>query len=538
MRYAGGMADAVYYNARVLTLDARRPAAEALAVRGERLLGVGTNAAMAGLAGPQTRRIDLRGHGVLPGFHDAHLHLLALGRSRFTLDLRTVASPAELQARLADAAHRLPPHAWIIGSGWDQTTWPGRRLPERADLDRCCAGHPAYLERVDLHAALVNSAALRAAGLDRESRPPAGGELVRDAAGELTGLLLEDARALVRSRIPPPAPGDLRAALSLALREAAAHGITSVQDYSGWEAFLELERLQADGQLPVRVCEWLDFRQPLDVLREQRAHAAGGGPSLRTGMLKAFLDGSLGSRTAALLAPYHDAPQTAGALQYDQEELARLAIARAQAGFQLGFHAIGDRAASQALAVFAAAAAAVPPMPPPRLEHLQLVAPHDWPRLQQLRVIASVQPSHLLDDRRWAEERLGPQRLASAYLWRTWLRLGLPLAFGSDAPVAGLHPGLGMFAAVARPAANGYGQFPPPGEAVSLADALHAYTKGGARAEGTGHEKGSLAPGKLADFVVWSHDWRELPPHEFGANRALLTVMGGRAVYRSPDWDQ
>ncbi len=532
------MPDAVFLNGTLLTLDPRRPAAQALAVRGERLLAVGSNAAIAALARPHTRCVDLHGRFVLPGFHDAHLHLLALGRSRSTLDLRPAHSLEDLQARLARFAQALPPAAWIVGSGWDQSGWPQARLPERRDLDPFCGGRPAFLERIDLHAAVVNSAAVQAAGIGRETKPPPGGEIVRDAAGESTGLLLEDARTLVRRLLPPPRPDDTRRALSRALAEAAAVGITSVQDYSGWEAFLELERLRAAEELPVRVREWLDFRLPLETLRAQRAHHPAADAWLATGMLKAFLDGSLGSRTAALLTPYADAPHTSGLLQYDPGELIALAVERVRAGFQLGFHAIGDRAARLALDVFAAAAAAAPTMPPPRIEHLQVLDPADLPRLRSLGVIASIQPSHLLDDRRWAEARLGPERRASAYPWQSLLRAGLPLAFGSDAPVAGLHPGLGLFAALDRPGRNGPEGFPPAAERISLAAALRAYTSGGALAEGTERDKGSLTPGQLADFAVWSHDLRTLAPEDLPNARALLTVAGGRAVHVAPDWEQ
>jgi predicted amidohydrolase YtcJ len=532
------MPDAVYCNGTLLTLDPRQPEAQALAVRGERLLAVGSNAAIAALAQPHTRRIDLGGRFVLPGFHDAHLHLLTLGRSRFTLDLRPARSLRELQTRLGEFARALPAEAWIVGSGWDSSAWPDPRLPERGDLDPHCGGRPAFLERVDLHAAVVNSAALRAAGIGRATQPPTGGAIVRDAAGEATGVLLEDARALVRRLLPPPAAAETRRALARALAEAAAAGITSVQDYSGWEAFLQLERLRAADELPVRVCEWLDFRLPVAVLREQRAHRPPGDLWLRTGMLKGFLDGSLGSRTAALLAPYADAPDTAGLLQYDRDPLIALAVERARAGFQLGFHAIGDRASRLALDAFAAAAAAAPALPPPRLEHLQVLDPADLPRLRQLNVIASVQPSHLLDDRRWAPARLGFGRPALAYPWQSLLRAGLPLAFGSDAPVAGLHPGWGLFAAVARPGPNGPGRFPPPDEGLSLSAALEAYTRGGAMAEGTERDKGSLTAGKLADFTVWSHDLRRLPPEELPGACALLTITGGRVVHAAPAWQE
>ncbi len=536
--YAGTMPDAVYLNGKLWTMDPRQSEAEALAVRGGRLLAVGSNAAVLAAAEPGARRLDLRGHTVVPGFHDAHLHLLALGRARLTLNLRGCRSLAELCAKLRQFAATLPAGAWVEGVGWEPGGWPERRLPDRRDLDAAAGPHPVYLERADLHAAVANSAALHAAGITRETPHPPGGEIVRDGAGDASGLLLEDARARVRDQIPAPPPGERRRALALALHEAAAHGITSVQDYSGWESFLDLERLQAEGALPVRVRAWLDFRLPLSTLQAQRAHHAPGDAWLATGMLKAFLDGSLGSRTAALYAPYSDAGGTAGRLQYEPAELQAMARERAAAGFQLGFHAIGDRAAGQALDVFEAVAEALPEAPRPRLEHLQVIAAADLPRLRRLNVIASVQPSHWLDDCRWAEARLGAGRLAAAYPWATLLQMGLLVAFGSDAPVTDLQPGLGLFAAVARPGPDREAPALGPGETISLAKALYAYTMGGALAEGTGPDKGSLSAGKLADFVVLTHDPRSLAPSDLTRLRVGLTVAGGRVRHAAPEWHE
>jgi len=514
--------DAVFLHGNILTLDPACPAAQAIAVRGDRILAVGSDADIANLAGPGTPRHHLGGHFVVPGFNDAHTHLLLAGRSRLELDLSGTGSLAELQQRVAAHAASLPPGEWIVGSRWDSTRWPGRQLPTRRALDPFTQGHPALLHRLDLHAAVANSHALERAGLTTSTVAPAGGALDADA-----GLLFETAVRLVTAVIPPLSAGQCRRALQWAMNDALAHGVTSVQDNSGWDAFLAFEALQQTGELPIRVSEWLNFNDPLATLQAQRAHHDPEDPWLRTGMLKAFMDGSLGSRTAALLAPYSDDPGNRGLLRYQQAELDALAIERARAGFQLGFHAIGDAAARMALNAFEAAQAASPDADPRhRIEHLQVVADEDFARMRRLGVVASVQPSHLLDDQRWAADRLGSERLQQSYPWRSFLDRGIVLAFGTDVPVAPVDPLHTLCAALTR--GDGY---PPASERLCLEQGLHACTLGAAFAEFAEDRKGSLAPGKLADFVVLSDDLDVIPPSGIPNVQVHRCVIGGRTRF-------
>ncbi|HUX66994.1 MAG TPA: amidohydrolase [Terriglobales bacterium] len=550
---AGAQApDAVYLHGKIMTMDAEQPTAQALALRGERLVAVGTDAAISALAGPQTQRVDLKGRFVLPGFEDAHTHQLAAGTGMLDLDLSNTRSLQELQQRIAAYAKTLPPGEWIIGSRWDHTLWPGQQFPTRQDLDPYTGDHPAFLSRLDGHAAVANSLALGAAGVGRNTPTPSGGEIGKDAAGEPNGLLLEGAQELVRRQIPPMTMAQRRRALTLSMQDALAHGVTSVQDYSDWNTFLTYEQMEKEGALRFRVVEWLTFLEPLATLQAQRAHHDLKDPWLHTGMLKAFMDGSLGSRTAAMLEPYSDDPHNRGIPQYQQAVLNRMAIERARAGFQLGFHAIGDRAVEMALNAFQAVASAVPDPhnpqaalvrhpavsgPRPRIEHLQVIAPRDIARVKQLGVIGSVQPSHLLDDDRWAEARLGRERARDSYLWQTFLQEGVVLAFGTDDPVEPVNPMLGIYSAVTRTSADGTIHYPPEKEAVTMEQALYAYTMGAAISEFAEDNKGSLTPGKLADFVVLSQDLRAIPAAELLGTRVEMTVVGGKTMYTAPGWE-
>lgn len=544
--------DAVYLHGNLMTMDAAQPTAQALAVRGERLVAVGTDAEISALAGPHTKRVDLKGQFVLPGFEDAHTHQLAAGTGMLDLDLSNTRSLQEMQQRIAAYAQRLPPGEWIIAARWDHTLWPGQTFPTRQDLDPYTGDHPAFLHRLDGHAAVANTLALRAARVTRSTPTPSGGEIGKDARGEPNGMFFEGAQELVESHIPAMTPAQRRRALTLSMQDALAHGVTSVQDYSDWDTFLTYEQMEKEGALRFRVVEWLAFLQPLATLIAQRAHHDLKDPWLHTGMLKAFMDGSLGSRTAAMLAPYSDDPHNSGIPQYQQDELNQMAMERVRAGFQLGFHAIGDRAVDMALNAFQAAESAVPDPGNPqaalvrhpamsgprnRIEHLQIIAPADIARVKQLGVIASVQPSHLLDDDRWAEARVGPQRAQNSYLWNTFLQEGVVLAFGTDDPVEPINPMLGIYSAVTRASANGKIHYPPAGETVTVAQALYAYTMGGAISEFAEASKGSLRPGKLADFVVLSKDLRAIPPAEILNAKAELTVVGGKTMYAAPGWE-
>ncbi|HEX4387631.1 MAG TPA: amidohydrolase [Steroidobacteraceae bacterium] len=539
-------ADAIYLNGDILTgeaLTAAQPTrVAALAVRAGRVEAAGSVAQMAALRGPHTQVTDLHGAFAMPGFNDAHLHLGDAGITALETDLRGVRSLAELKARVADSARRASPGAWLRGGGWDHTLWPSPQLPSRADLDAVTAGHPAVFDRTDGHIAVANSAALKAQGITRATRDPGGGQIDRDPQGEPTGILRETAWVQFAARIPPPAPQQRRRGLEIALADAARNGLTSVQDYSRWDDFLVFEQLEREGKLPVRVSEWLTFNEPLEVLERERAAHSADDPLLHTGMLKGFMDGSLGSRTAALEAPYSDDPKNRGIPRYEQGPLNELTVARARAGFQIGFHAIGDRGVAMALGAFAAAEAALPPGQGAaarfRIEHDQVIAPADLRRQASLQVIASMQPSHLLNDMRWALQRLGPERARYSYAWQSMLANGIPLAFGTDYPVETVPPVRGLYAAITRlPEPDPVMPTTPayfPEERLSIAQALYAYTQGSAFAEKMEKDKGTLENGRLADFVVLDHDLLRATPLEIYNTRVLRTVVGGRTVYAVP----
>jgi hypothetical protein len=355
-------ADAIYVNGTTLTgenlLDESPRRVQAIAVREGRILAAGTNAEIEAYRGKQTAVVDLARHFVMPGFNDAHVHLASAGLEKLRIDLAGCKSLEEMQERIRKAALAAPAGGWLQGRGWDHTLWPTKELPTRADLDKVTGGHPGIFTRVDGHIAVANTAALQAAGVGRDSADPPGGQFDRSPSGELTGIVRENAVDAVTSHIPPPTRAQRRRALELATEDAVRHGVTSVQDYSTWDDFLVLEQMERDDALPVRVTEWLSFEDPIEVLKEHRAAHPGDDPMLHTGMLKGFMDGSLGSRTAALFAPYADDPENSGIPLYEQKKLNEMTVERAAAGFQIGFHAIGDRGVRMALDAFARAEAA------------------------------------------------------------------------------------------------------------------------------------------------------------------------------------
>ncbi|MBZ5540785.1 MAG: amidohydrolase family protein [Acidobacteriia bacterium] len=526
----------VYRNARIYTNNPGHPWAEALVVRGEFILGVIGESGVAQWTEQGTPVIDLHGAFVLPGFNDAHVHLGGAGADLLHVQLNGVASVPELQRRIREAAAARKPGEWIVGSGWDHTLWPEKRFPTRQQLDAAAPGNPVLLTHVSGHVAAANSLALQLAGVSKATPNPAGGEVERDAAGDLTGMLKEDtAMALVEKKIPPPTPAQRRKGIELALADAAKNGVTSVQDNSAWEDFLVYRDLQKDGRLTARITEWLPFQAPLERLEAMRREGGTTDSWLRTGALKMVTDGALGSRTAAMLAPYSDEPGSRGIFILEPDELRKLAIERDRAGFQLAFHAIGDCANRIALDVFEAVAKANGPRDRrDRIEHAQVVALEDIPRFGQLSVIASMQPSHETTDMRWAEQRVGPGRAKGAYAWASLQKSGARLAFGTDYDVEPLSPLRGLYACVTRelPGGGPAGGWQPQ-EKISLADCIRAYTTGSSYAEFAEGKKGELKEGEDADFVVLSGDLTRIPPSEYTKVRVLRTVVGGRTVYQA-----
>jgi len=510
---------------------------QAIAVRDGRIFALGSNAEILALRHRQTEVVDLGGHFVMPGFNDAHLHLAAGGLQLLEVDLLGVKSLQEMQQRIAEHAKTMPAGAWMLGGGWDHTLWPGEKLPTRQDIDAVTGDHPAIFERVDGHIAVANTAALKAAGILNKTPNPQGGEIDRDANGDATGILRETAKALVMSKAPRPSLAERRRGIELALANAARWGVTSIQDYSEWEDFLVYEELERQGKLTARISEWLTFKEPLPLLDQHRAHHPAADPMLHTAMLKGFMDGSLGSRTAALKAPYSDDPGNRGLPQYDQATLNQMAVERSAAGFQLGFHAIGDAAVQMALDAFAEAERDARENNRERdfrfrIEHDQVVDPNQFDQFRKLGVIASVQPCHLLTDMNWAMERIGPERAKTSYPWNSFLQHGVRLAFGTDYPVEPITPFRGLYAAVTRKNEAGTKEYFPE-EKVTIEQAIAAYTTGSAYAQFAEHDKGTLSPGMLADFVVLDRDLTQIAPAEILKTQVLRTVVGGKTVYEA-----
>ncbi len=525
--------DIIFVNGDIYT-QATPARAQAMAVREGRIVAIGSNDDIRKLKGPRTQLIDLGGHFVMPGFNDAHVHLEEAGLEAQSVDLRGVKSLQEMQQLIAASAKAAAPSDWLVGGGWDHTLWAGGQLPTRQDLDAVSGSHPAVFSRVDGHIAVANTAALRIGGVTSQTQAPEGGKIDHDASGEPTGILRETARGLVESKIPPPTPARRRRAAELALADAARWGITSAQDNSSWDIFLVYEDLEREGKLTLRISEWLNFDDPVSLLQTHRAHHPPDDPMLHTAMLKGFMDGSLGSRTAALLAPYSDDPGNSGLARYEQDKLNRMAVERAAAGFQIGFHAIGDRAVQMALDAFAAAEADNKQARDLRfrIEHDQVITPGQFAQYRKLGVIASMQPNHLLTDMNWAMERIGPERAKTSYPWKEFLDNGVPLAFGTDYPVEPITPFRGVYAAVTRMNEAGSKSYFPE-QKLTIEQALAAYTTGSAYAQFAEKEKGKIAPGMLADFVVLDRDLTKVAPPEILKTRVLRTVVGGKTVYEA-----
>ena len=516
--------------------------ADAMAIRGDRIQDIGKESDILKLKGPETRIINLDGHFVMPGFNDAHMHLASAGFQRLTVNLVGAKSLTEFRDRIRARVETAEPGEWITGSGWDQTLWPVKELPSRWDIDEVSRDHPVFLQRVDGHIAVANTRALQLASVTLASKDPAGGKIDRDSSGQPTGVLRETAREAVAAVIPKPTHDKRRQAIEAALRDLAQWGVTSAQDNSSWEDFQIYEEIQRDGKLTSRITEWLAFNDGLDTLQAHRAAHPQSDNVLRTGMLKGFMDGSLGSKTAALLEPYTDDPNNSGLPQYEQAQLNQMTKERVSAGFQVGFHAIGDKGVQMALQAFDEAQKEAREKKIKaanggddfrlRIEHAQVTTPLQIAKFKELKVIASMQPNHLLTDMNWALDRLGPKRAAHSYAWAEFLKRGVPLAFGTDYPVEPVTPFRGLYAAVTRRSEDDKREFFPE-QKITMEQAIAAYTTGSAFAEFSEKDKGTLAPGMLADFVVLDRDVTSVPPLKVLGTRVLRTVVGGKTVYEA-----
>ena len=535
--------DVIFFNGIIYTgvgFNEDKPeTVQAMAIGGGKVLATGTTEEITRLAGPETRLRDLDTANtstfVFPGFNDAHTHLGGAGQTKLNVDLTGVKSLAAMLAKIQAFAKDKPAGNWLTGGNWDHTLWADKTLPTRQDLDKVTGGHPAFLDRIDGHISIANSAALAAAGITGKTKAPQGGAIDMDANGEPTGILRESAQGLVEKVIPPPSHDERVRGDELAIADALAHGITSVQDFSDWQDFLVFEELEKQGKLNLRISEWLPFKDPLDELKRKRAHHDSNDPMLHTGFLKGFMDGSLGSRTAAMKAPFTDDPKNTGLPQYTQAQLNKMVVERAAAGFQIGFHAIGDKAASMALNAFDQPG--VSHTARNRIEHAQVVDPADIPRFARLGVIASMQPNHLLTDMNWAEDRLGPKRAAYSYAWKAFLDAGVPLAFGTDYPVEPVTPFRGLYAAVTRMNEKGTKTYFTQNK-LTRGQALYAYTQGSAYAEFAEKHKGKLVAGYDADFILVNMNLYTVGAPAILYTEVQETFVAGQEAYAGKSTNQ
>ncbi len=537
-------ADLVLVGGKVWTGDRQQPEAEAVAIRRDRILHIGTTAEVRSLAGPGTRVIELHGRRVVPGFNDSHIHLLSGGLSLVQVDLKDAADEAEFGKRLRAFDARLPPGRWILGGNWDHDRTFAGKLPDAALLDRYVPNRPVCIRRYDGHMSLVNTRTLQLAGITAATAEPAGGVIYRQADGKTpSGVLRDNAMGLVERLIPAPSEAEIAEAVQSALALARSQGITTLQDMCGSGSTTRrrlmrtLQQLHRAGQLTARI----DLRLPLASARELTTlgvEAGFGGDYLTIGGVKGFVDGSLGSSTAKMYEPYLHEPGSRGVWVTPRGRLLELIGEADRAGLSVAVHAIGDEANAVLLDLFAETARQNGPRDRRfRDEHTQHLRPEDYPRFRELGVIASMQPYHAIDDGRWAEGRIGARRCSSSYAFRSLLDAGARLAFGSDWPVAPLDALAGIDAAVNRRTLDGKqpgGWFPQ--QRISVVEAVEAYTAGSAFAAFQEKDRGVLKPGMLADLVVLSRDiFAEAERDHIGKTKVVLTVVGGQVVYeRSP----
>ena len=531
------MADRILVNGKIWTGDSGRPEVEAVAFLDDKVVALGTTAEIRRTAASSAEVIDLGGRRALPGFIDSHVHFTNGGFSLLAVQLRDAASKEEFAARLGAKARELPKGEWIQNGEWDHELFRPVELPRRDWVDAVTPDHPVCVNRLDGHMVLANTLALKIAGVTKTTPDPPGGEVVRDpATGEPTGILKDAAMDLVYSKIPPPTPDQTRRAVEAALAEAASKGVTSVHDVSG-EAGVEVyQRLLREGRLTTRIYFYIPVTE-VDLAVKMKLQTGFGSDKLRFAGLKGFADGSLGSASALFDEPYADDPKASGLFagqMFPKGIMERRVRDGDKAGLQAAIHAIGDRANGLVLDIFAQVARANGPRDRRfRVEHAQHLRPADFRRYAELGVIASVQPYHAIDDGRWAERKIGPERARRTYAFRSFLEQGVVLACGSDWPVGPMDPLLGIYAAATRATIDGLqpGGWVPE-QRITVEEAVRGFTQGGAFAEFAEAEKGTISVGKLADVVVLDRDIFSLPPQAVREARVDLTICGGRVVFR------
>ncbi|MEQ8935885.1 MAG: amidohydrolase [Amphiplicatus sp.] len=509
--------------------------AEAVAVTDGRIIAVGATAEINTLVGPHTEKIDLAGAALYPGFTDAHAHLLGIGMRELTLNLEGVASIEELVDIIAANVGETNPGDTVYGRGWIETGWPEKRFPSRDDLDPVSPDNPVVLYRADGHAALANSAALDAAGVDDATPDPEGGRIDRDASGRATGILIDNAMSLIGAVVGGPSPAAREEAYKIGAEVYAEYGWTGVHNMSVDPADVTvMENLARAGALPIRVYNALD-PEGLDWLVQNAPHTDETGRII-TRAVKLYVDGALGSRGAALSEPYSDRPETSGLLLMQEDEALAMMTKAKNAGVQVATHAIGDRGNGLVLDWYETVIGGEGPSPRWRIEHSQILHVEDIPRFADLGVIASMQPSHAIGDLYFAPDRLGADRLAGAYAWRSLIDNGAIVAGGTDAPVERGDPLIEFYAAVARKSLDGFSNADwHPEEAVTREEALRMFTAWPAYAAFQEDELGTIEVGKRADFTAFSKDIITISEEEILATKAVLTVVDGEVIYRRQD---
>src|SRR5438874_299130 len=534
-------AEIIFINGNIYTVNEKQLSAQAIAVKSDRIVFVGTNADAERFRGDKTRIVDLAGKAVMPGFTDSHCHIFGIGEREMTLNLEGTNAREDFVAKVKERVAQTERDKWITGRGWIETFWKPPQFPTRADLDKIAPDNPVFLTRADGHAAIVNSAALRIAKIDKETKSPFGGEILRDKqTGEPTGMLLDHAQELVRKNIPQPSETERREAFVVGVKRELSLGWCEIQNAgSNLDDLPPMQQALEAGQCKIRVYNAAYSPGPAGAaLLRDGAKLNEFDHHFTQRTIKVVFDGALGSRGAALLEPYSDAPETSGYLTQKESELQPIFEEALRTGIQIETHAIGDRANRVILDLYEHVMKAVPldqrkiREPRWRVEHAQILSAQDFSRFAKLGVIASMQPSHAISDLFFAPARLGFDRLAGAYAWNSLLKTGAIICGGSDAPVERGEPMIEFYAAVARKSIRGEsGDGWHPEQAVSRDEALKMFTINAAYAAFEEKDKGSIEAGKLADFTVLSNDIMKISEPEILNTRCLMTVIGGEIVY-------
>ena len=542
--FGQGQADLVLVHGKIWTENPKQAEVEAVAIQGNRIMGVGDSESILKLAGPNTKVVDLKGRRVVPGFNDAHVHFYMGGDGITSVQLLGAVSAEGFRKRIAEFARARPKGEWILNGNWDHERWTPANLPTHQLIDDVTTDNPVFVNRSDGHMCLANAVAMKLAGVDKNTKDVPGGVIVRDADGNPTGIFKDAAKSLIERAQPHPSMEHILSALKAAQDYATENGVTSVQDMGvftaqGVDTMADVIRgyqtLEKRGELRVRVSTHLplvDWKR----LASAGIMANFGTEKLQVGALKSFADGSLGSTTAWFFEPYSDAPNTSGIpspeLLHPDKMYEEMRDAD-KAGLQLAVHAIGDRAIRAILDMFERLEREEGMSDRRlRIEHAQHLSPADIPRFAKLHVIASVQPYHAIDDGRWADKRIGPERVKTTYAFRSLLDAGAVLAFGSDWFVAPMNPLVGIYAAASRRTLDGkYPNGWVPQQRISVADAVHAYTMGSAYASLEDRVKGSIEPGKLADLAVLSDDIFHIDPVAIEKTKVDVTIFDGKVIF-------